>query len=148
MQVSGAAARFLQAGANRARAVSQALPASIVAPKLGPCLSTLCSPCLVHHHIRAHTNTCTHTCTRAPTHTQHTCARTRSCVAKHGLGKWSEIAHDLNKLLAGPHHRKRSSKQCRERWIHHLSPSVNKGVSWECVLRRGTKSCCEHGTHA
>lgn len=120
-------------------------------PSLRQSWGRACQPSALHAWC---TTTYVHTRTRARTHapahplTPSTHARARSCVAKHGLGKWSEIAHDLNKLLAGPHHRKRSSKQCRERWIHHLSPSVNKGVSWECVLRRGTKSCCEHGTHA
>lgn len=38
-------------------------------------------------------------------------------VSEHGPQKWSKIAQ----YMPG-----RSGKQCRERWINHLSPDINK----------------------
>lgn len=44
----------------------------------------------------------------------------RKLVGQHGLQQWSSIAHDLEG---------RTGKQCRERWINHLDPGVQK-VPW------------------
>lgn len=40
-------------------------------------------------------------------------------VAEHGAKRWSLIATSI---------RGRTGKQCRERWLNHLDPAVNKGV--------------------
>mmetsp|Transcript_3546 Transcript_3546/g.13578 ORF Transcript_3546/g.13578 Transcript_3546/m.13578 type:complete len:316 (-) Transcript_3546:155-1102(-) len=42
----------------------------------------------------------------------------RDLVGKHGPKRWSFIAEHL------PH---RVGKQCRERWLNHLDPTINKG---------------------
>lgn len=41
-------------------------------------------------------------------------------VREHGCNHWSKLSH----LLPG-----RIGKQCRERWLHHLDPSINR-ASW------------------
>ena len=43
----------------------------------------------------------------------------RSLVEKHGPKKWSTIASHINGRIG---------KQCRERWLNHLSPDVSKDV--------------------
>ena len=43
-----------------------------------------------------------------------------------GRHKWGKISKELNKRL----HKAipvRSGKKCKERWIHHLDPSINRG---------------------
>ncbi len=36
--------------------------------------------------------------------------------------KWSEIASEIKKVSQND----RSGKQCRERWMYHLNPAINR----------------------
>ena len=49
----------------------------------------------------------------------------KEMVEKHGIKHWKKISRDLNKSIYKgiP---LRNSKQCRERWLNHLNPLVNK----------------------
>lgn len=38
--------------------------------------------------------------------------------------KWSKIADELNAMMHGNF--KKLGKHCRERWINHLNPFINK----------------------
>jgi hypothetical protein len=44
--------------------------------------------------------------------------RLRQLIAKHGDGDWGHIASKMPK---------RDRRQCRERWVHYLSPHVRNG---------------------
>jgi len=48
----------------------------------------------------------------------------RQIVNSYGSKNWQAIANILNQELGEPN--KRIGKQCRERWLNHLHPSVNK----------------------
>lgn len=50
-------------------------------------------------------------------------------VRLYGEGKWCWVARDWNHTFGANMETRRSSKQCRERWIHHLRPDINK-KSW------------------
>jgi hypothetical protein len=43
-------------------------------------------------------------------------------INSRGLSSWSIIAKEINEKLKS----NRSGKQCRERWLNHLSPSISK----------------------
>ena len=43
-------------------------------------------------------------------------------INSRGLASWSIIAKEINEKLKS----NRSGKQCRERWLNHLSPSISK----------------------
>lgn len=65
-------------------------------------------------------------------------------IKKYGLRKWAAIAREMNQKLSNPLVF-RQGKQCRERWINHLDPSINKGdwdYSEEVALM---KAVLEHG---
>jgi hypothetical protein len=49
-------------------------------------------------------------------------------IKKYGLKKWTLIARELNKKASQTTKVFRQGKQCRERWINHLDPSINKGA--------------------
>jgi hypothetical protein len=49
-------------------------------------------------------------------------------IHKYGLKKWTLIARELNKKACQSSKVFRQGKQCRERWINHLDPSINKGA--------------------
>lgn len=59
-------------------------------------------------------------------------------VACHGAQHWSQIASHVTG---------RTAKQCRERWVNHLAPGINKEpfsaaedqLLWEAVSEHGTK---------
>lgn len=42
-------------------------------------------------------------------------------LVQKGFKNWGHLA---------AHMPGRTSKQCRERWCHHLDPSINRGTSW------------------
>jgi len=48
-----------------------------------------------------------------------------SIILEKGPKKWKEIAFELNKKME-PQKTFRQGKQCRERWINHLDPSINR----------------------
>ena len=50
-------------------------------------------------------------------------------VGLYGEGKWCWVARDWNARYGETFDMRRSSKQCRERWIHHLRPDINKKAS-------------------
>jgi hypothetical protein len=50
-------------------------------------------------------------------------------IQKHGIKKWTLIAKDLSHQLKDLNVY-RQAKQCRERWINHLDPTINKGL-WD-----------------
>lgn len=52
----------------------------------------------------------------------------RRLVRLYGEGKWCWVARDWNSKFGTTPESRRSSKQCRERWIHHLRPDINKKV--------------------
>ena len=47
----------------------------------------------------------------------------KKLVEKHGLKSWTKIATILNQAFKS----NRKGKNCRERWINHLDPNMNKG---------------------
>ena len=47
-------------------------------------------------------------------------------VHKYGAKNWQNIADLLNREIGKAN--KRIGKQCRERWLNHLQPSINKGA--------------------
>ena len=49
----------------------------------------------------------------------------QSLVSKYSTANWSIISENLPD---------RTGKQCRERWINHLNPGVNKG-GWTAEVR-------------
>eukprot|EP01017_Pseudomicrothorax_dubius_P045801 TRINITY_DN7978_c0_g1_i1.p1 TRINITY_DN7978_c0_g1~~TRINITY_DN7978_c0_g1_i1.p1 ORF type:complete len:477 (+),score=91.48 TRINITY_DN7978_c0_g1_i1:507-1937(+) len=49
-----------------------------------------------------------------------------SLINQHGLKKWTLISKEMNRL--GNSAIFRQGKQCRERWINHLDPAINRGV--------------------
>ncbi|GAX80846.1 hypothetical protein CEUSTIGMA_g8281.t1 [Chlamydomonas eustigma] len=54
-----------------------------------------------------------------------------SLVRLYGEGKWCWVARDWNsRYSSSSSDLRRSSKQCRERWIHHLRPDINKKQAW------------------
>jgi len=46
-------------------------------------------------------------------------------IQEKGPKKWKEIAFELNKKME-PNKVFRQGKQCRERWINHLDPTINR----------------------
>ena len=50
----------------------------------------------------------------------------KELVQKNGLKHWKKIATQLNKIIYKGM-LLRNSKQCRERWINHVDPELNKG---------------------
>lgn len=48
-----------------------------------------------------------------------------SIIQEKGPKKWKEIASELNKKMA-EYKIFRQGKQCRERWINHLDPAINR----------------------
>jgi len=50
-----------------------------------------------------------------------------SIIQEKGPKKWKEIAFELNKKME-PNKTFRQGKQCRERWINHLDPTINRGI--------------------
>jgi len=50
-------------------------------------------------------------------------------VEKNGAKNWSLTAEDFNIQMGRQAGSGRSGKQCRERWIHHLRPDINKKVN-------------------
>ncbi len=62
----------------------------------------------------------------------------RSLVDQYGIKSWAQIATNLTN---------RNGKQCRERWLNHLRPQLNKGEwsvqedidIWDHVQEMGTK---------
>ena len=55
--------------------------------------------------------------------------RSRRLVKVYGEGKWCWVARDLNaRFGSSSSEAVRSSKQCRERWLHHLKPNLSKKV--------------------
>jgi len=66
-------------------------------------------------------------------------------IREKGTKQWKDIAKELNARTGFKHYR--HGKQCRERWINHLDPSINRG-SWtteedvgllKCQLEMGKK---------
>ena len=50
----------------------------------------------------------------------------KSVVAQNGADDWSLNATTLRQICPSAAAKKRSGKQCRERWYNHLDPSVKK----------------------
>jgi Myb-like DNA-binding domain len=46
-------------------------------------------------------------------------------INERGSKKWKEIATELNERANNQKHF-RQGKQCRERWINHLDPNINR----------------------
>lgn len=46
--------------------------------------------------------------------------------------KWTKLAADLNVFL--PENSQKTAKQCRERWINHLNPRMNKSFLFIYIL--------------
>jgi len=44
-------------------------------------------------------------------------------VLQYGPSNWAALSKELNEKLV---YRRRSAKQCRERWINHMDPSINR----------------------
>ena len=47
----------------------------------------------------------------------------KCCIEQHGVGHWSAISMSLQEKVGT----KRTTKQCRNRWLNKLDPSVNRG---------------------